>query len=318
MKKQFLKIISLITAALLIASLTSCETADTIDTETADVTFTDALGRSVSINKNPRRVAALLGSFADVWVLSGGELCAAPSDAQEDFGIDLSGITNVGGAHSPNAEMLIASAPELVLASASTASHVSLMQTLTSAGITVAYFDVDNFYDYLEMLDICTTLTERRDLYEIHGLLVKEKIELIKENYKKEVLDTDKNRVLLLRAASSFIKAKGSTGTVLGEMLADLGCQNIADSDKTVLDNLSIEAIIKEPPYRIFAVTMGNDEEAARATLDKTLKENTAWQTLEAVKEERVYVLDKALFNLKPNERWAEAYEILYEKLTEE
>ena len=34
------------------------------------VTFTDALGRTVAV-ENPQRVAALLGSFADVWMLSG-------------------------------------------------------------------------------------------------------------------------------------------------------------------------------------------------------------------------------------------------------
>ena len=31
------------------------------------VVFTDALGREVTIEKEPQRVAALIGSFADVW-----------------------------------------------------------------------------------------------------------------------------------------------------------------------------------------------------------------------------------------------------------
>jgi len=47
------------------------------------------------------------------------------------------------------------------------------------------------------------------------------------------------------------------------------------------------------------------------------IKSNAAWQTLDAVKNGRLYVMDKTLFNLKPNERWAEAYEELYEKLTD-
>ena len=47
------------------------------------------------------------------------------------------------------------------------------------------------------------------------------------------------------------------------------------------------------------------------------IKENPAWGTLEAVKNGRMHVMDKALFNLKPNDRFAEAYGILYEKLTE-
>ena len=37
---------------------------------------------------------------------------------------------------------------------------------LTEAGVTVAYFDVSDFDAYLQMLDICTDITGRKDLYE--------------------------------------------------------------------------------------------------------------------------------------------------------
>ena len=101
-------------------------------------------------------------------------------------------------------------------------------------------------------------------------------------------------------------------------MLADMGCVNIADGDGTLLDNLSVESVIKNQPHRIFIVTMGNDEAAAMASINNMLKENAAWGTLEAVEEGRIYVMDKSLFNLKPNSRWKDAYELLFEKLTEE
>ena len=34
--------------------------------------LTDDLGRSVTIERRPQRVAALIGSFADIWCLAGG------------------------------------------------------------------------------------------------------------------------------------------------------------------------------------------------------------------------------------------------------
>ena len=49
--------------------------------------------------------------------------------------------------------------------------------------------------------------------------------------------------------------------------------------------------------------------------LEKTLFSNPAWQTLTAVREGRVHVMDGSLFNLKPNSRWGEAYEQLAEIL---
>lgn len=281
-----------------------------------NVTFTDALGRKVHIKKNPERVAALLGSFADIWMLAGGSLCAAAEDAWEDFGLALDAV-NLGGAHSPSLEKLIAAAPDLVLASASTASNVEMEDALEAMGIAVVYFDVDNFDDYLHMLDLCTELTGRKDLYQQNGLVLKEEIDAIKTAYQNADLSEKEQRILLLRASSSTVKAKGSRGTVLGEMLADIGCINIADRDTTLLENLSVEEVIREEPYRIFVVTMGSNTEAAHESLKNMIKENPAWSTLDALESGRLYIMDKTLFNLKPNRRWAEAYAILYEKLTE-
>ena len=211
---------------------------------------------------------------------------------------------------------MIASDPDFVIASASTASNVEMKDTLEAMGITVAYFEVDNFDDYLNMLDICTDITGRKDLYEQNGLSIKAKIDGIKAEYAKADIPDAERKILLLRAASGFVKAKGSSGTVLGEMLNDMGCVNIADSDLSLLENLSVEAVIREAPYHVFVVTMGSDTEAAKRSLENLIKENPAWSTLEAVEEGRLYLMDKTLFNLKPNDKWAQSYEILYEKLT--
>ncbi len=303
----------LITATLL--SMLACN--DQLKNENENtVVFTDALGREVNVKKNPERVAALLGSFADVWMLAGGKLCASAEDAWEDFGLDLGNAVNIGGAHSPSLELLISADPDLVIASASTASNVELRETLEAMGIAVAYFDVDDFEDYLKMLDICTDITGRKDLYEQNGLAVKAQIDKIKAEYAEADIPDGERKILLLRAASSFVKAKGSSGTVLGEMLCDMGCINIADSNTSLLENLSVEAIIREEPHHIFVVTMGSDTEAAKRSLENLMKENPAWSTLDAVKNGRLHVMDKTLFSLKPNDRWAESYEILYEKLT--
>ena len=317
LKKVGVFVASLILILLLNIFLFSCG-GDAPTLEGDLVSFTDALGREVTVRKNPERVAALIGSFADVWVLSGGELCAAAEDAKEDFGLSLDGAVNIGGAHSPSLELLLSADPELVLASASTASNLDMKDTLEAVGITVAYFDVDNFEDYLAMLEICTRITGRADLYEKNGLAIKREIDLIKAEFSSADIPEEMRKILLLRTSQSSVKAKGSHGTILGEMLSDLGCINIADSDSGLLENLGVESVIREEPYRIFAVAMGNNTEAAVASLENMIKENPAWQTLSAVRDGRLHIMDKSLFNLKPNDRFAEAYRLLYEILTEE
>lgn len=288
--------------------------ADGPDRENA-VTFVDDLGRRVTV-KNPERVAALLGSFADVWMLAGGELCAAAEDAWQDFGLDLPDAVNLGGAHTPSLEMLLSADPDFVLASSATASNLQMRETLEALGIPVAYFEVNDFDDYLHMLDICTDITGRKDLYRQNGMDLKSRIEAIRAQYAREEVPQEQRKILLIRAAASVIKAKDSTGTILGRMLADLGCVNIADGHNALLENLSVEAVLRQQPYHIFVVTMGSDPVAAKAALEAMFRENPAWQSLEAIQEGRIHYMDKSLFNLKPNDRWAEAYEVLYETLT--
>ena len=314
MRKVFRTIALIVAFFIMLTVFTACASKHSVPNADA-IIFTDALGRDVLLEKRPERVAALIGSFADIWILSGGSLCAAAEDAWDDFGLDLPDAISIGGAHSPNLEMLLAADPDFVIASASTASNVALREVLENTGITVAYFDVDNFEDYLSMLDICTDITGRKDLFDKNGSAIQTQIAAIRQAFVNSGIPDNERKVLLLRASSGFVKAKNSNGTILGEMLAELGCINIADSDRILLETLSVESVIRQNPYHIFLVTMGDDTEKALERLRQMMDENPAWGTLEAVKENRLHLMDRRLFNIKPNARWAESYEKLSQML---
>ena len=302
--------ITAITAAIILALALAACGAPAQDTDTdAAIGFTDDLGRSVTVSEEPRRVAALIGSFADVWCLAGGRdaLVAAADDAWTSFDLDLGeDVANLGAIKSPSLETLLAAEPDLVLASVNTTANLELESVLECAGITVAYFDVQGFGDYLNMLDICTRLTGRRENYERYGLDVQREIDAAISR-----ADGSAPSVLVIRATGVSCKVKGSEGNVLGEMLADLGCVNIADSDTSLLENLSLEAVMAAGPDYIFAVLQGSDPADAMATLEQTLLTNPAWSSLDAVRGGRFYTLEHELYNLKPNARWGEAYEKL-------
>lgn len=309
LKKNLLKIKNpILLLLLLFVFLSGCADA-TENVENDMIVFTDALNREVCVQKNPKRVAALIGGFADVWMLAGGTVCATSEDAWDDFELPLEDAVNLGGAHSPNLELLVSSNPDFVIASASTSSNVALKDTLENMCINVAYFDVDSFEDYLSMLDICTDITEKKELYKINGTAIKDKIENIKAEFRLSDLNDEQRTVMLLRASSGSVKTKGSKGTVLGEILADLGCINIADNDTSLLENLNVEAVLKENPYRIFVVFMGDDNEKSKNSLDKMIRDNPAWRSISAIKENRIHIMERKLFHIKPNEKWAESYE---------
>lgn len=284
------------------------ETAVETSEATEEYTFTDALGREVTVGST-ENVAVLLGSFADVWMLAGGEINAVVSDAFGNYDL-AEGTIDLGRMLEPNVEALIASRPDFVIASAGTDAQVELLDTFESAGLNVAYFEVSDFDDYLNMLDTLTDITGRKELFEQYGTRLAQEIDAIKES----IPDTHPT-VLFIRAAASSVKAKGSEGTVGGEILADLGCINIADSDSAILDDLSLEAIVAADPDFIFVTTQGDDKEAALANVQDLLINNPAWSQLSAVQNGHYYEIEKELYNSKPNARWAEAYEKLVDIL---
>jgi iron complex transport system substrate-binding protein len=293
----------------------STENETVIESEMSEYTFTDDLGREVTVTSHDR-VVTMIGSFTDIWRLAGGdEVVATANDSWTSFDFGLSdSVINFGSHVEPDVEQIIAANPDFIIASANTDADLELQETFENAGITTAYFSVSSFDEYLNMLKICTDITGREDLYEKNGVEVADQIEAVRDRALKRLeAGTEAPTVLFLRASTSSIKAKGSNGTVGGEILADLGCINIADSDDSLLDDLSMEAIITANPDYIFITTQGTDTEAIEANIQETLLSNPAWSSLDAVNEGRYFMLEKELYNLKPNARWGEAYEKLEE-----
>ena len=277
------------------------------------ISFVDSLGNQILLEQPPERVAALLGSYAEAWVLAGGEdsLAAVTLDAVEERGLKLEeDVHDLGQSHEPDLEGLLAAEPDLVLLSADLDGQLALKDSLAAAGITAAWFKVETFEDYLSMLQVFTGLTGREDLYRENGMQVQERIEEIKA----AVPEGEGPTVLLLRAFSSSVKAKNSDNTA-GVILRDLGCVNIADSETGLLEDLQMEAILTADPAHIFAVTMGSDTKKALDNLQALFESDPAWQELTAIREGNVHVLDKKLFHYKPNARWGESYEVLYDIL---
>lgn len=306
MKKTLLSIFLLL--SLLATGCGGADSAETRPSSDTAVTFVDDLGRTVTVDQ-PQRVAALLGSFAQVWMLSGGEIRATADDAWDDFDLELpAGTVNLGNTKELSLELLLSADPDFILASTNTRQNVEWRETLESTGIPTAYFDVANFDDYLRMLKICTNITGRSDLYETNGLAVQAEIDSVMAHSRERLEAQQPPTVLVMRASASSITVKNSTDNVLGEMLKALGCVNIADADQVLLEQLSLERILEADPDFIFIVQRGDDDEGTQTSIRRMLEDHPAWAQLTAVKEGRVCFMDKHLYNLKPNHRWGEAY----------
>lgn len=279
------------------------------------VTFTDDTGAEVTVN-NPQRVVACMGSFANIWELAGGTLVGASDDAFDSYAIQSDDAQKVGDFSSLNLESIIALDPDFVIMTSGTggrggdSNQADLKEALAASGIPVAYFTVTTFDDYLRMLQTCCNITGREDLYQQNGQDVADSIDAVKA----KVPSGEAPTALLMTTYSGGTRVQSSS-TMTGAMLADLGVKNLADENPSLLKDFSLESIIEMNPDFILVVPMGNDDAAALKNLEEATAANPAWSTLSAVENGTYLTLDKTLFQFKPNNRWAESYQELYDIL---
>lgn len=281
------------------------------------VTFTDDMGNEVTVD-NPQRVVACMGSFANAWELAGGTLVGVSDDALTAAGwtIQSPDVATVGDFTAVNLEAIMALNPDFVIMTSGTggrggdSSQVDLRDALVGAGIPVAYFEVTTFDDYERLMRTFTDITGRADLYDQNVAKVAAAIDGIVGAVPAENPPT----ALLLTTFSGGTRVQ-SSGTQTGAMLADLGVNNLADENKSLLKDFSLEAVIEMDSDFIFVIPMGNDTEAAMRNLEEATAANPAWGSLSAVQNGRYITLDPTLYLAKPNAQWDAAYQGLFDNL---
>lgn len=289
------------------------------------VSIVDDLGRTVEI-ASLDAVVACMGSFAKLWELAGGPLVGVSDDALLDY--DLANpetLQSVGQFTAPNLEQILALQPSLVICSAATsgrggqASQLDLQQPLEEAGIPVAYFEVTVFEDYLRMLATCCGLTGRGDRYHEYGVAVANQVRTVIEVSRdaaaiQEAAGAEPPTCLLMTTYSGGVRVSTSS-TQTGAMLAALGAVNLADANRSLLKDFSIESAIALNPRFIFVIPMGDDQESAQKALDHLTENDPAWAAMGAVAEGRCFMLDPTLYLYKPLNLWAQAYADLASQL---
>lgn len=310
MKKYLIPIICII---LLLSGCTfqKNEAALNTDSKTSDmVTVTDSNNHKTVVKKAPKKVVALSSSFAQLWLLSGGKLAGVSSDAvnERNIGINKNDTEIVGTAMKPNSEKILSLNPDLVILAKDMSSNMKLTDMLDKAKIPYYICKIETLDDYLGALKNFVSITGEEKNYVENGEKVQEQVSKLLKLLPKP--SSTAPSALVLRAHSSGVKVLSGDNTVCN-ILNDIGVHNIADSSKSLLKDLSIEAIIKENPDYIFVVTMGSDKDAAAASLKKSLTSNPAWNNLKAVKNNNVFILPKELFEYKPNNKYGDSYEYL-------
>ena len=302
--------------------------ADEVIINEDSVTFRDATstdGSTVTIKKNPSRVVNLYASFTTLWYEAGGTIigCIGGDSSKELYteciGRDITkdeGMTVVATSSSGkkwDTEGIVSLKPDLIICSTAMSGYSTMEKPAKAAGIPVIAVSYDDFSDYLKWFKVFCHLSGNPELWNSIALkALDDVVEVL-----CEIPDGNAPRIFSMFANASKLEANTSS-TVVGGMATAMKAVNIVDdwqnADGAQRLTINLETVYAANPDLII-VQCHAGTDAAKKQVEDTYGDNPVWLSLPAVKNGKVFYLEKSLFHNKPNSRFAEAYQKLAEIL---
>ena len=293
---------------ILIILLAACAPQATPTAVPADLTFTDGLGREVTLNGFPQRIVSLAPSNTEILFAIGVGDQVVGRDELSDFPEEAKAITDIGSTFDAlNTELIVSLEPDLILAAEiNTPEQVKQLQDL---GLTVYYLKnpttLEEMYGNLELLAQMTGHEEEA------ATLV--------ESLKARVAAVDEKIAPLSSRFSVFYELDATDpskpytagkGTFITQLIDRAGGYNIA-SDLEGYPQLSLEQVVAADPAFII---LGN---ARYGVTPESVAQRPGWENLSAVKNGQILPFNDDLVS-RPGPRLVAALEELAKLLRPE
>ena len=265
----------------------------------------DDLGREVTLEKKPERIVVTSASFLEPLHEVGGDVVGRPDSKTKmpDYAKDKA---SVGKVYQIDVEKVLACEPDLVIINKGM--NEKLVETLEASGIKTLVVDMKSYEDVKREVALFAQLTGEKEKGEALISSMDKKIQAVKEKIPQE-----KRRVAVIHSTNQGLTVQLS-GSIAGSVAEMLGWENVA-GDMTPLEKdpdsapYSLETMVEKTEL-LFVTSMGKLEEI-KASMDATMAENPAWQSVEAVRQGKVFYLPQDLFLLSPGLHYPEAVEMM-------
>ncbi|TDE85020.1 ABC transporter substrate-binding protein [Deinococcus sp. S9] len=236
---------------------------------TYPLTVTDDLGRTVTLNREPKRIIAMLPSHTETLIAIGAGDKLVAVDRFSNFPKNVTDkLPKVGSAYQPNLEAILALKPDLVLADESAGSR--LTEKLAAAGLTVYGGTAQTYNEVFQKISVLGKLTN----HEAGALRLITSM--------RAELNALQKSVVGLPKVSTYYEVDPSPYSVgpnsfIGTLIAKAGGQTIVPARLGDFPKLDPELIVKANPQVMVGLTL---EDA---------RKRPGWQNLQAVRAGRVF-----------------------------
>jgi iron complex transport system substrate-binding protein len=249
-------------------------------------TFTDDLGREVTIEKEPQRIVSIAPACTEILFALGlgdevvgvTEYCDYPQEALAK--------PKIGTFTTPNVEAILALSPDLVLATGGVQTEV--LDRMTELGLTVYAVNPKTFDQtvatILKVGDLTGTSAQAGDIVADMNQRANNIARRLNE---MENQGRSRPRVFYEIFYENSVWTAGSD-SIISDLIRLAGGENIGDADASDYYEFSVERLISENP-QVYLVGSGSMFDPGDIT------QRSGWERMDAVKNGRVYVIDENL-----------------------
>lgn len=293
---------------LLVILLAACAPQASATQAPADLTFTDGLGREVTLNEFPQRIVSLAPSNTEILFAIGAGNQVVGRDELSDFPEEAKDVTNIGSTFDAlNTELIVSLNPDLVLAAE--INPPEQVKQLEDLGLTVYYLKnpttLEEMYGNLELL---AQMTGHQG--EAATLIESLKARVAAVDEKIAPLSSRFSVFYELDATDPSKPFTAGKGTFITQLIDRAGGYNIA-SDLEGYPQLSLEQVVAADPAFII---LGN---ARYGVTPESIAQRPGWENLSAVKNGQIFPFNDDLVS-RPGPRLVDALEELAKLLRPE
>jgi iron complex transport system substrate-binding protein len=246
---------------------------------TYPLTVTDDSGAEVTVQKKPERIVSIVPSTTEIaFALGLGDKIVGVSD-HDDYPAEAKSKEKIGG-FEVNTEKLLSLKPDLVLAAADmTGKTVESLRKLGLTVIAVEPKSIEEIYGSIELIGKATDTGAKAKEVIARMKQEQEQVRTALQHLKPE----DKPKVWIELDDTLYTAGKG---TILDQLIQQAGGINIA-GEVEGWPQFSAEKVIQANPDVILV-----NYSYVQDPISK-VKSRAGWQTINAVKENRIYQTDE-------------------------
>lgn len=264
----------------LAAVFAGCETVEDVGGENGEA-YVDSLDRKVVVEEIPERVVSLSPAITEILYFIGAEDNVIGVSSYCDYPPGALEKKQMGGFEDPNLELVVESEPDMVFVAAGV--QAEFIKTLEDLGISVFALDAETVEEVIENIKLAGKIMGVEEKATHKAGELRERVDKVTAKVKDE-----ERPVVFFEIWDDPLMSAGA-GSFVNDLIELAGGTNLYGDADHRYPTVSFERLVEKDPEIYIAIDHKRQDD---------IETRTGFDSLQAVKEDRVYTIEDDLVTL--------------------